>query len=114
MGAPDGLKRGERAGVHQGARPLGPLFPRFLAGQKSGPRRASSQSPFTSVSALGAKTTATSLLVLSKPNPLTLGFGLAGAGGRQPRKPSNAKAGGVLAYKPIASKAFALEAEKRS
>ena len=39
LGENDGQKWNERAGVHQGARPLGPLFPLFLAGQKWGPRR---------------------------------------------------------------------------
>ena len=46
VGAQVGVGSDERAGVHQGARPLGPLFPPFLAEQKWGPRRASSQSPF--------------------------------------------------------------------
>ena len=41
LGPLDGQKRNERAGVHQGARPLGPLFPPFLAEQKWGPRRES-------------------------------------------------------------------------
>ena len=90
MGALDGRKRNDRAGVRKGGNPLIGLcilsaetesmspkgvLAKSAAVRASVGRPASSQSPLTSVSALGAKTTAAPLLLLSHPKPLTLGFG---------------------------------------
>ena len=77
LGENDGRKRDDRAGVHQGARPLGPLF-------------SSSQSPLRFGFPAGHPP-CTPLLLLSHPKPLTLGFGR-GLGGTEMGSPK-----GVLA-----------------